>query len=107
MVRKNSIPGRNGVDPVTCRLCGPAGHVVEFHEFAEIYLRRIPRCVGFPALEPVHGEFLLRPRLAFGIAHDNVSASDTISNLRPWIPSFRSEFVLSAQRERGICCSSL
>jgi len=29
-------------------------------------------------IEPVHGEFLLTPRLAFGIDHNNVSATDTI-----------------------------
>jgi hypothetical protein len=38
--------------PVTCRLCDPAEHVGKFHDVAEIHLRRIPRCVGFPTFEP-------------------------------------------------------
>jgi hypothetical protein len=39
--------------------------------------------------ERVHGEFLLMPRLAFGITHDNVSASDNISSLPAWVPELQ------------------
>jgi hypothetical protein len=59
-----------------------------------------------PGPSPVYGEFLLRPQLGFGIPHDNVSASGTISDRRPWIPLFLLESVLSVQHERGTYCSN-
>ena len=44
----------------------------------------------------------IRQQLEFGLTRDNVSASDTTRNERPWLPAFRPEFVRSAQREFGI-----
>ena len=64
------------------------------------------REILFCGSEPVGGEFLLRPQLAFRIARDIVSASDTIADPLPWNPLFRWESVLSAQRERGVRFSS-
>ena len=78
----------------------------------------VRKCRGFLVSEPslheiprmgqkrerVPGEFLLRPQLAFDIAHDSVSAIDTTSDPRSWAPSFRSEFALSTPHERGIDC---
>jgi hypothetical protein len=48
---------------------------------------------------PVHGEFLRMLRLAFGITHDNGSASDSVSAQRLWIPKSRSVFVPSVPNE--------
>lgn len=53
VVRKNFIPRRNRVSPMSCRLCDPAEHVVKFHEFSEIHRRHIRRFAGVPAFEPV------------------------------------------------------
>ena len=64
-------------------------HLSELLEFVSRFARRsnLDLIVGvhaygidkrFTFFNPVHGEFLLRLRLALGIAHDNVSASDTI-----------------------------
>jgi hypothetical protein len=71
---------------------------------SEPSLHEIPRMVQ--ERERVPGEFLLRPQLAFDIAHDSVSAIDTTSDLRGWVPSFRSESAPSMPHERGIDCSS-
>jgi hypothetical protein len=46
----------------------------------------------------VAGDFLFIQRLAFGITHDSVSASDNISNLHNWIPELQSAFVRPAPR---------
>jgi hypothetical protein len=38
----------------------------------------MPSIQGFGVIEPVPGEFVLMRQLMFGIARDNVSATDTI-----------------------------
>jgi len=52
VVRKTSIPRRNGIAPMRCRLCDPAEHADEFNEVVKFNLRRILRLVRLPAFEP-------------------------------------------------------
>lgn len=42
----------------------------------------------------VRGELVLRPRLVFGTARDNVVATDKTEDSQLWLPTFGQAFVL-------------